>query len=67
MLFGLEDTSDLRTLNDYLWERCRVEETVVDVTPKARGFPIPERDPKELIVYPVLYERWKSHGLVSPS
>jgi MinD-like ATPase involved in chromosome partitioning or flagellar assembly len=35
MLFGLEDTSDLRTLNDYLWERCRVEETVVDVTPEA--------------------------------
>ena len=33
MLFGLEDTSGLRTLNDYLWERCRVEEAVVDVTP----------------------------------
>jgi MinD-like ATPase involved in chromosome partitioning or flagellar assembly len=35
MLFGLEDTRELRTLNDYLWERCRVEETVVDVTPEA--------------------------------
>jgi septum site-determining protein MinD len=35
MLFGLEDTSGLRTLNDYLWERCRVEEAVVDVTPEA--------------------------------
>ena len=35
MLFGLEDTSGLRTLNDYLWERCRVEETAVDVTPAA--------------------------------
>jgi MinD-like ATPase involved in chromosome partitioning or flagellar assembly len=34
MLFGLKDTSDLRTLNDYLWERCRIEETVVDVTPE---------------------------------
>jgi MinD-like ATPase involved in chromosome partitioning or flagellar assembly len=35
MLFGLEDTSELRTLNDYLWERCGVEETAVDVTPAA--------------------------------
>ena len=33
MLFGLEDTSQLRTLNDYLWERCRVDEAAVDVTP----------------------------------
>ena len=37
MLFGLEDTSGLRTLNDYLWERCRVEDTAVDVTPPAIG------------------------------
>ena len=35
MLFGVEDTSGLRTLNDYLWERCRVEETALDVTPEA--------------------------------
>jgi septum site-determining protein MinD len=35
MLFGLEDTSGLRTLNDYLWERCRIEEAVVEVTPDA--------------------------------
>lgn len=35
MLFGLEDTSGLRTLNDYLWERCTVAETAVDVTPPA--------------------------------
>ena len=34
MLFGLEDTSERRTLNDYLWERCRVGETAVDVTPE---------------------------------
>ena len=33
MLFGLEDTSHLRTLNDYLWERCTVQETATDVTP----------------------------------
>jgi len=39
MLFGVEDTSDLKTLNDYLWERCKIEETAVDVTPEpiARG------------------------------
>jgi septum site-determining protein MinD len=35
MLFGLEDTRGLRTLNDYLWERCNVQETAVDVTPEA--------------------------------
>jgi MinD-like ATPase involved in chromosome partitioning or flagellar assembly len=33
MLFGLKDTSEVRTLNDYLWERCRVGETAVQVTP----------------------------------
>ena len=33
MLFGLEDTTALRTLNDYLWERCRVRETAAEVTP----------------------------------
>jgi MinD-like ATPase involved in chromosome partitioning or flagellar assembly len=35
MLFGLRDTSELRTLNDYLSERCRVAETAVEVTPDA--------------------------------
>jgi len=34
MLFGLDDTSELRTLNDYLWERCPVGETAADVTPE---------------------------------
>ena len=34
MLFGLKDTSELRTLNDYLSERCQVGETAVDVTPR---------------------------------
>jgi septum site-determining protein MinD len=33
MLFGLEDTSHMRTLNDYLWERCPVHEAATDVTP----------------------------------
>jgi len=35
MLFGVEDTTRLRTLNDYLWERCRVEDTAANVTPEA--------------------------------
>ena len=35
MLFGVKDTSELRTLNDYLAERCRVGETAVEVTPDA--------------------------------
>jgi MinD-like ATPase involved in chromosome partitioning or flagellar assembly len=34
MLFGLEHTTELRTLNDYLWERCRVVEAAVEVTPE---------------------------------
>ena len=34
MLFGVDDTKELRTLNDYLWERCRVGETAADVTPE---------------------------------
>jgi len=33
MLFGLQDTSEVRTLNDYLWERCPVGETAAQVTP----------------------------------
>ena len=33
LLFGLEDTSHLRTLNDYLWERCPVHEAATEVTP----------------------------------
>src|SRR4030095_832415 len=35
MVFGLKDTSERRTLNDYLSERCRVGETAVEVTPDA--------------------------------
>lgn len=37
MLFGLTDTTELRTLNDYLWERCAVQDTAIDVTPAAVG------------------------------
>jgi MinD-like ATPase involved in chromosome partitioning or flagellar assembly len=33
LLFGVEDTSHLRTLNDYLWERCPVHDAATDVTP----------------------------------
>jgi len=33
MLFGLKDTTALRTLNDYLSERCGVAETAAEVTP----------------------------------
>ena len=33
MLFGIEDTTELRTLNDYLWERCGVEDIATEVTP----------------------------------
>jgi MinD-like ATPase involved in chromosome partitioning or flagellar assembly len=33
MLFGVEDTDGLKTLNDYLWERCPILEAATDVTP----------------------------------
>jgi septum site-determining protein MinD len=33
MLFGLEDTEGLKTLNDYLWERCPILDAATDVTP----------------------------------
>ncbi|MFT3922306.1 MAG: MinD/ParA family protein [Myxococcales bacterium] len=33
MLFGLSDMDELKTLNDYLWGRCAIRETAVDVTP----------------------------------
>ncbi len=33
LLFGLEDTKELKTLNDYLWERCTIRETAAEVTP----------------------------------
>lgn len=37
LLFGLEDTDNLKTLNDYLWERCAIRETATDVTPASLG------------------------------
>jgi len=33
MLFELADTDGLKTLNDYLWERCSIVEAATDVTP----------------------------------
>ena len=33
LLFGLEDTKELKTLNDYLWEHCTIRETAAEVTP----------------------------------
>ncbi len=32
VLFGMRDTGAGRTLNDYLWGRCRIEDTTHDVT-----------------------------------
>lgn len=33
MLFGLEETGGLKTLNDYLWERCPIRDAAREVTP----------------------------------
>jgi MinD-like ATPase involved in chromosome partitioning or flagellar assembly len=33
VLFGVTDTGAGRSLNDYLWSRCPIEDTVHDVTP----------------------------------
>jgi MinD-like ATPase involved in chromosome partitioning or flagellar assembly len=32
-IFGVDQQSLDRTLNDYLWDRCRIEEAALDVTP----------------------------------
>jgi MinD-like ATPase involved in chromosome partitioning or flagellar assembly len=32
-LFGLGDTDGLKTLNDYLWERCQILDAATEVTP----------------------------------
>jgi len=41
VLFGMSDTGTSRALNDYLWGRCRIEDTAHDVTaslgPDVRG------------------------------
>src|SRR3712207_8521398 len=33
VLFGLDQATLNRTLNDYLWSRCRIQEAAHDVTP----------------------------------
>ena len=37
LLFGLRNTEGLRTLNDYLWQRCTIGESATDVTPTSIG------------------------------
>lgn len=32
VLFGMDESQIIRSLNDYLWGRCRIEETAYDVT-----------------------------------
>lgn len=34
VLFGLEESKMPRTLNDYLWGRCNIEETAIEVSPE---------------------------------
>jgi MinD-like ATPase involved in chromosome partitioning or flagellar assembly len=42
VLFGLDDTGLGRSLNDYLWGRCSIEQTAHDVT-ASLGIPVPGR------------------------
>jgi MinD-like ATPase involved in chromosome partitioning or flagellar assembly len=35
VLFGLDETKINRSLNDYLWGNCKIEETAYDMTPPA--------------------------------
>lgn len=39
MLFGVEEGVELKTLNDYLWERCVIVEAAHDVTPPSIAAP----------------------------
>jgi MinD-like ATPase involved in chromosome partitioning or flagellar assembly len=42
VLFGLQDEKLPRSLNDYLWGKCRIEQTALDVTGRL-GVPVPGR------------------------
>ncbi len=35
LLFGVDELPEQKTLNDYLWGRCTMRETTIDVTPAA--------------------------------
>ncbi len=37
VLFGLAEDSPARTLNDYLWGKCNIEDAALDVTERANG------------------------------
>lgn len=37
VLFGVDQATLDRSLNDYLWGRCRIEEAAHDVTPSLDG------------------------------
>ena len=37
VLFGMEEEEMTRSLNDYLWAKCEIEEAAYDVTPRLKG------------------------------
>jgi MinD-like ATPase involved in chromosome partitioning or flagellar assembly len=43
VLFGLKDERPPRSLNDYLWGKCKIEQTALDVTERVGGAPIKGR------------------------
>lgn len=46
VLFGVAEENRHATLNDYLWERCRIEDAALDVTPP----PVAEESGKILLI-----------------
>ncbi|MGE3777738.1 MAG: MinD/ParA family protein, partial [Pirellulaceae bacterium] len=52
VLFRMTETDMRRSLNDYLWRRCRIEETACDVTTRAIGNVAESADRPRLYVIP---------------
>jgi MinD-like ATPase involved in chromosome partitioning or flagellar assembly len=52
VLFRLTDGELQRSLNDYLWGKCAIEETACDVTTRAIGHVAPDADSPRLFVIP---------------
>jgi septum site-determining protein MinD len=52
VLFQLDEKTITKSLNDYLWKKCRIEEAAYDVTPRCLGNVSPEADRPRVFLIP---------------
>lgn len=52
VIFGKSEDSFQRSLNDYLWGKCRIEEAAYDVTEASLGKVTPDQDRPRLLLIP---------------